>query len=74
MKIVKPDGIIEIGCSGCCCPPGEKRGGQHTNSTTTWWRVNDEPWNYIRSMQHYVVLAEAAENVAEFREAAEKSY
>lgn len=73
MKILKPDGAIELAISGCCCPPGQMKQGLHTNSTTVWWRVNDEPWQHMhRSMTHYRILAEAAETVEEFVEAVGK--
>jgi hypothetical protein len=71
MIFTKPDGTIELGTSGCCCSPGFKRKGMHTNSTTSWWRVNDGCWKrMVKGSHHYQTLAEAAETVSEFCDAA----
>lgn len=66
MKFEKPDGVIELGYSGCCCPPGEQRPGQHTNSTTQWARVFGGPWLRIHSLSRTRIFAGAANSCAEF--------
>jgi hypothetical protein len=67
MTFNKPDGVIEIGHSGCCCPPGERRDGMHTNCATSWWRVGASAWHRFDMGSHHVrILAEAAESAREF--------
>jgi hypothetical protein len=69
MKHEKPDGVIELGMSGCCCPPGQRKPGMHTCACTTWWRVNEGPWVRYEDLNNVRTLAGAAETCLEFVEA-----
>lgn len=71
MKAIKPDGIIELGSSGCCCPPGQRKGGQHMNCGTSWYKINDGEWVQCMRISFVRKLAETSETCASFKDAME---
>lgn len=72
MKYEKPDGVIEIGMSGCGHPPDKPRPhGQCTNSATQWWRVISPlgpptEWHPLRQQSAVMGLARSSKTVANF--------